>query len=127
MGLQAANPDGVQERLSAEDRLWFFSSGRYGKGSNQVTLAQTGIGLASVDTNKRGEIKMTGTVAQGHTIQSGYLNSPRTRTNNSGLQSFIIDPHSEVNRSNPNWPLFESALCTAWFPRYCSWWPPLLC
>jgi hypothetical protein len=85
------------------DRLWFFSSGRYGKGSNQVTLAQTGIGLASVDTNKRGEIKITGTVAQGHTIQSGYLNSPRTRTNNSGLQSYIIDPHSEVDRGNPNW------------------------
>lgn len=37
-----------------KDRLWFFSSGRYGKGSNQVTLAQTGIGLTSVDTNKRG-------------------------------------------------------------------------
>ena len=85
------------------DRLWFFSSGRYGKGSNQVTLAQTGIGLTSVDLNKRGEIKITGTVAQGHTIQSGYLNSPRMRTNNSGLQSFIIDPHSEVDRGNPNW------------------------
>ena len=85
------------------DRLWFFSSGRYGKGSNQVTLAQTGIGLTSVDTNKRGEIKITGTAAPGHTIQSGFLNSPRTRTNNSGLQSFIIDPHSEVDRGNPNW------------------------
>ena len=69
------------------DRLWFFSSGRYGKGANQVTLAQTGIGLTSIDTNKRGEIKLTGTVAQNHTIQGGYLNSPRTRTNNSGLQT----------------------------------------
>ena len=85
------------------DRLWFFTSGRYGKGANQVTLAQTGIGLTSIDTNKRGEIKLTGTVAQNHTIQGGYLNSPRTRTNNSGLQTFIIDPHSEVDRGNPNW------------------------
>ena len=66
------------------DRLWFFTSGRYGKGSNQVTLAQTGIGLTSVDTNKRGEIKITGTVAQGHTIQSGYLNSPRTQNQQLG-------------------------------------------
>jgi hypothetical protein len=85
------------------DRLWLFSSGRYGKGSNQVTLAQTGLGLTSIDSNKRGEIKLTGTVAQNHTIQGGYLNSPRTRTNNSGLQTFIIDPHSEVDRGNPNW------------------------
>src|SRR5215475_6159504 len=38
----------------AKDRLWFFSSGRYSKNTNQVTLQQTGIGLASVDSNKRG-------------------------------------------------------------------------
>jgi Carboxypeptidase regulatory-like domain/TonB-dependent Receptor Plug Domain len=87
----------------AKDRLWFFTSGRYSKTSNQVTLQQTGIGLTSIDNNKRGELKFTGTLAPNHTVQGGYLNSPRTRTNNSGLQSFIIEPHSEVNRSNPNW------------------------
>ena len=36
------------------------------------------------DTNKRGEIKLTGTVAPDHTIQGGYLNNPRTTTNSSG-------------------------------------------
>src|SRR5262249_7733283 len=76
----------------AKDRLWFFSAGRYTETSNQVTLQQTGIGLNSVDTNKRGEIKVTGTVQPAHTIQGGYLANPRTRTNNSGLQSFIIEP-----------------------------------
>jgi hypothetical protein len=84
------------------DRLWFFTSGRYGRSSNQVTLPRTGTGLTSVDTNKRGEIKITAT-GGGQTIQGGYLNSPRKRTNNSGLQSFVIDPRSEVDRSNPNW------------------------
>jgi hypothetical protein len=87
----------------AADRLWFFASGRYAKNANQVTLQQTAIGLSSVDTNKRGELKLTGTVAPGNTVQAGYLVDPRTRTNNSGLQTFIIDPHSEVDRSNPNW------------------------
>jgi TonB-dependent receptor-like protein len=86
-----------------KDRLWFFTSGRYAKTSNQVTLQQTAIGLTSIDTNKRGEAKVTGTIAPNHTIQGGYLTDPRTRTNNSGLQSFIIDSHSEVDRSNPNW------------------------
>ena len=37
------------------------------------------------DTNKRGEIKLTGTVAPSHTIQGGYLNNPRDLTNSSGL------------------------------------------
>ncbi|HJZ75378.1 MAG TPA: carboxypeptidase regulatory-like domain-containing protein [Vicinamibacterales bacterium] len=87
----------------AKDRLWFFTSGRYADTSNQVTLQLTGIGLTSVDTNKRGEVKLTGTVAPNHTVQGGYLTDPRTRTNNSGLQTFIIEPHSEVDRSNPNW------------------------
>jgi hypothetical protein len=91
-----------------KDRLWFFTSGRYANTNNQVTLQQTGIGLTNVDTNKRGEIKITGTVAPNHTIQGGYLTDPRTRTNNSGLQTFIIDPHSEVDRSNPNWYYFTN-------------------
>ena len=95
--------EGVFGGPIARDRLWFFLSGRYGKTSNQITLPQTGVGLTGVDTNKRGEIKLTGTAAQGHTIQGGWVNDPRHRTNNSGLQSFVIDPHSEVDRDNPNY------------------------
>jgi len=92
----------------AKDRLWFFTSGRYANTSNQVTLQLTGIGLNSLDTNKRGEVKLTGTLAPNHTIQGGYLTDPRTRTNNSGLQTFIIEPHSEVSRSNPNWYIYTN-------------------
>jgi outer membrane receptor protein involved in Fe transport len=90
------------------DRLWFFVSGRRAETSNQVTLSQTGIGLTGLDTNKRGEIKITGTPVQNHTIQGGYFNDPRTRTNNSGLQQFVIVPDSEVARSNPNWYSFTN-------------------
>ena len=86
-----------------KSRLWFFLSGRYGAVSSTTTLPQTGIVLPTSDTNKRGEIKITGTVVNGHTIQGGFLTDPRTRTNNSGLQSFVIDPHSETDRSNPNY------------------------
>lgn len=84
------------------DRLWFFTAGRYAKTDSPVNLAETGIGLSSNDLNRRGEVKLTGTVAENHTIQGGYLNNYRKRTNNSGLQSFIIDPASEVDRTNPN-------------------------
>jgi outer membrane receptor for ferrienterochelin and colicin len=90
------------------DRLWFFTAGRYGAVDSTVNLAETGIQLISNDLNKRGEVKLTGTVVQNHTLQGGYLNNPRTRTNNSGLQSFVIDPRSEVDRSNPNMYYFTN-------------------
>jgi hypothetical protein len=86
----------------ARDRLWFFVAGRYVKAQNQVTLMQTGLGLTSVDQNKRGEVKLTGKIGATDTIQGGFFNDPRKRTNNSGLQSSVIDPHSEVDRENPN-------------------------
>jgi hypothetical protein len=85
-----------------KDSLWFFTAGRYGSVDSTVNLVETGTQLISNDLNKRGEIKLTGTVATDHTLQGGYLNNPRTRTNNSGLQAFVIDPNSEVDRSNPN-------------------------
>ena len=90
------------------DRLWFFGAGRYQKTDTPVNLAETGISLISNDLNKRGEIKLTGTVRPNHTLQGGYLNNYRERTNNSGLQSFIIDPASEVDRTNPNMYYFTN-------------------
>ena len=88
------------------DRLWFFTSGRHSSTDSQATLNETGIVVPTTDRNRRGEIKITATVVNNHTVQGGYLNDPRKRTNNSGLQSFLIDPHSEVDRENPNWYSF---------------------
>ena len=61
------------------------------------------------DKNKRGEIKLTGTVAHephdsGRLPEQRRERAPTTRA----LQSFIIDPHSEVDRSNPNWYYFTN-------------------
>ena len=69
------------------DRLWFFLSGRHQFTDSQTTLQQTGVVVPTTDSNKRGEIKITGTVVNNHTLQGGFLNDPRKRTNNSGLQS----------------------------------------
>jgi hypothetical protein len=84
-------------------RLWFFSAGRYAAVDNTLNLTQTGIQEIQNDNNKRGEVKLTGTVAQNHTIQGGYLNNARTVSNTSGIESFVIDPHSLITRSLPNW------------------------
>ena len=75
-----AHPDTLQERYEGtfggpivKDRLWFFGSGRYQNVSTPQTLPQTGISVPGTNQNKRFELKLTGTVANGHTIQGGYL------------------------------------------------------
>ena len=90
------------------DRLWFFGAGRLQNTSQPITLQETGVSLTSTDLNRRGEVKLTGTLATNHTLQGGYLNNYRERTNNSGLQSFVIDPASEVDRTNPNMYYFTN-------------------
>jgi hypothetical protein len=86
-----------------KDKLWFFTAGRYRSLSNPVTLNQTGLVATQDDVNKRGEIKITGSPNSNHTITGGYLNDPRTVTNASGIQTFVIDPHSESDANYPNW------------------------
>jgi len=104
-----AHPNKLQERYEGtfggpilKDRLWFFSSGRYQNVNTPQSLPQTGVSVPSTNQNKRFELKLTGTVAQGHTISGGYLNNSTTLTNSSTIQSLIIDPRSEENFSEPN-------------------------
>jgi hypothetical protein len=84
------------------NRLWFFAAGRYAALDIPRTLATTGVQVVQHDLNKRGEIKLTGTVAPNHTLQGGYLNSPRTVTNSSGAIGLIIDPNALSTISTPN-------------------------
>jgi hypothetical protein len=109
----AAHPDTLQHSLEGtvggpivRDALWFFTAGRYASVDSTVTLAHTGVVLPTGDNNKRLEVKLTGTVGQYHTIQAGYLNNARKRTNNSSFQAAVIDRNSEVDRDNPNWYTF---------------------
>jgi carboxypeptidase family protein/TonB-dependent receptor-like protein len=88
------------------DRLWFFAAGRHASVNSSTTLQQTGVVLPTTDENKRGEIKLTGTVVNNHTVSGAYLNDPRKRTNNSGAQSLLVDPASAVDRENPNWYMY---------------------
>ena len=84
------------------DRLWFFTAGRHQAAQDQRTLLNTAIDVVRKDTNKRGELKLTGTVANNHTVQGGYLNNPREVTNDSGIFSFAMEPNVLVDRKFPN-------------------------
>lgn len=85
------------------NRLWFFSAGRYQNSSTPQTFPQSGIAYTQQVTNKRGELKFTGTPAQNHTFQGSYTNNATTQANASGLSgSLLVDPKDLVTRQNPN-------------------------
>jgi outer membrane receptor protein involved in Fe transport len=84
------------------DRIWFFVAGRQQASDAEQTLQETGLSVVRNDSSKRGEIKLTGTVAANHTIQGGFLNNPRTVTNDSGILSFAMEPQVLQTRRFPN-------------------------
>ncbi|MEQ1572958.1 MAG: TonB-dependent receptor [Vicinamibacterales bacterium] len=87
----------------ARDRLWFFSAGRYERTTAQNTFAQTGGTYLSKNTNKRGELKFTGAVAAGQTIQASYINNSTEEVNASGLAAAsLVDASMLVTRQLPN-------------------------
>jgi hypothetical protein len=96
------------------DRLWYFVSGRRASSNAPTTLPVSAVVLTQADTNKRGEIKLTGALSPDQTIQGGFLGNHRTITNSSGFQSssgfpsFVIDPKSESDRDLPNWYYFTN-------------------
>ena len=86
-----------------KDKLWFFAAGRYENSNTPNTTVQTNIAYTTQVTNKRGELKGTGTVAPGHTLQGSYINNSTEQANASGLGATIrADPNILVTRQLPN-------------------------
>jgi hypothetical protein len=83
------------------DRLWFFASGRHSELSNATPLPLTGFGNTQTDTNKRGEIKLTGTLAPSHTLVGGYLNNSTEQASRPTFP-FSVDTFAVGNRTLPN-------------------------
>jgi hypothetical protein len=67
------------------DRVWFFLSGRNAETETPYSLAETAIPGAQAVTDRRGQGKVTWTIAQNHTIQGSYLNNSTTQAGNRGL------------------------------------------
>ena len=87
----------------ALDRLWFFSAGRYQNTDTQNTFTQTGGAFVRTETNKRGELKLTGTIAPSHTVQGIYINNATEQANTSGVGlGRLVDASTLYTRQLPN-------------------------
>jgi hypothetical protein len=82
------------------DRLWFFSAGRFQDASSPAPLQDTGIPFSTETTNKRGELKFTGTLANNHTMQGSYLNNSTDSTQTS--VGGTMETTGVVSRQTPN-------------------------
>jgi hypothetical protein len=82
-------------------KLWFFSSGRYEDTLEPLTLSQSGVPYNLGVTNKRGQVKVTGTVWQGHTVSGSYMNNATEQRDRPGVTS--VDLRSiDASRTQPN-------------------------
>jgi outer membrane receptor for ferrienterochelin and colicin len=85
-----------------KDRLWFFSAGRFENLAIAQTFAVTGIANTQTDKNRRGEVKLTATIAPGQTVQGGYVNNHTENVSRPIIPGLTIDPFAVGNAKQPN-------------------------
>ena len=100
-------PDTVNQNYEAtlggpivRDRLWFFGAGRWQDTSNSETLPETNLPFDTTTKNTRFEIKGTGTIARGHTVQANYIRDDTDQTRLPFDAS--IDPNVAEHPTFPN-------------------------
>ena len=90
-----------------KDRLWFFAAGRFEDLSTSSSLPETGIANTRLDRDRRGEIKVTASVWQSHTVQAGYVNN-HVENSSRPTFPFSIDPFTAGNRTLANSYVFAN-------------------
>jgi hypothetical protein len=61
-----------------KDRIWFFLAGHKESSSAATSLTLTGTPLTVTTGNNRPEVKLTGNIGSGHTLQVDYIDNPVT-------------------------------------------------
>ena len=82
-----------------KEKLWFFGSGRYLNTENQQTLPVTGFLFNATNTEKRGEVKLTGTSGN-QRFTGSYFKTTLDAV--APTFDFTIDPRISENSSRPN-------------------------
>jgi hypothetical protein len=85
------------------DKLWLFAAGRYETANLPNTFAQNGAGYTRTDTNRRGELKITGTFAASQTVQASFIGNATEQVNASALNAAaLLDASMLTTRQLPN-------------------------
>ena len=86
------------------DRIWFFGAARQANTSGSARFAtlnrQPSVALTSDQENLRWEGKLTGKLAENHSVVLNYLNNPLTFTNDAQVNPWelsAVDPSAEQN------------------------------
>jgi outer membrane receptor protein involved in Fe transport len=86
----------------AKDRVWFFTAGRLENTDTNLTFILSDAAQLRHDVNKRGEVKITGSPASGHTISGDYTNNSTAQNNRFSLNSNSLDPSVLISETQPN-------------------------
>ncbi|MCH7747365.1 MAG: TonB-dependent receptor [Acidobacteria bacterium] len=84
-----------------QDRLWFFYANRREQQSSDETFPESGISYVRGLENDRNLVKLTGTLAPGHTLAGSYMRNSTAQDRPTFL-SFSIDPATLISRTTPN-------------------------
>jgi hypothetical protein len=85
------------------DRLWFFGAGRWESTATANTFAQTGAPYTRTDTNRRGELKLTGRLRSSDMLQAAFTNNATEQANTSPIAATrLVDASTLVTRQLPN-------------------------
>ena len=82
------------------DNLWFFYSGRLSDRETSETFSDTAISYVETSTNDRNQIKLTGTLAPGHTLSGSYMLNQTARVD--PTFGFSIVPSTISTGRRPN-------------------------
>ena len=82
------------------DNLWFFYSGRRSRREASETFNDTAIGYDQTSANDRNQIKLTGTLAPGHTLSGSYMLNQTESTDSTF--GFSIVPSTITTGRRPN-------------------------
>jgi len=80
-----------------QDRLWFFYANRRERQSSDETFAESGISYVRGLENDRNLIKLTGTLAPGHTLAGSYMRNSTAQDR--PTFGFSIDPATLTSQS----------------------------
>ena len=81
------------------DRLWFFYSGLVTRQAGTDTFNETGLRYDTSTAEDRNQIKLTATLAPGHTLSGNYLR--RAFTDTGSTFGFSVVPSTIIDRKRP--------------------------